>query len=639
MPYEASAELKQASPEQPDTEQVPLNLPSPSPTTVEEIPKFHQEGSNAENEEKQLESKSITFAPGSAMNSQEPHAHVPEKLKHPKNFDSDKVAKLNFPDLPGSTKNDDKAPRLSIELEPSRIKVETMNIDTVKASRPRSAHSGSVRSNTAPPSDNKQSRSARGPAKLVQPSRRKKSSTQVRTDRNQSQSPRDLQVASPSPRRRPKSSYGVRTPHGHALERADKRNAQLLAENLLLKAEVERLNRYQHQLPANQQQQQEDHTVYPQQTVDFLKPSSNWALQVPIRSTGEYRERPKTAGTFLLNGTMTPQERTELAKQFSRASKPTREDALRRREASWDSTTSVPRNLLSRYLPPPIKQPPNHVLQAAKPETKHLLPRRPSRPATAMPKSKRGKRLVASLANPKSGGKPHRPRHVERNDLSRKKEAADFGPRTGSPPLRPAYLDDTEASPRHHRLENSQEYVNWTQQGLFLESSERLRASSRDMSQMDVLLRAIDNPKHLKTSYEQACGLVEKLWADLCTNDKETQEFRTEFFGECSTGNYAHVLSYMTRLTSLRNKLLNVFELIKRRERLVDSMSKVLNPLDTRPQSPSRVTSAAEEMVELRSLNHSVLALISEISRETGEPLVLHGLNYAHKVRCDLVLP
>ncbi|GBG31822.1 Hypothetical Protein FCC1311_080472 [Hondaea fermentalgiana] len=68
-------------------------------------------------------------------------------------------------------------------------------------------------------------------------------------------------------------------------------------------------------------------------------------------------------------------------------------------------------------------------------------------------------------------------------------------------------------------------------------------------------------------------------------------------------------------------------------ERLKKSQENESKPAHSIPQP------TAEDMVQLRSLNHSVLLLVEDITRETGKPLVIHGLNYAQKIRCDLVLP
>jgi len=74
----------------------------------------------------------------------------------------------------------------------------------------------------------------------------------------------------------------------------------------------------------------------------------------------------------------------------------------------------------------------------------------------------------------------------------------------------------------------------------------------------------------------------------------------------------------------------------------VDSLSKVLNPLDESdilPQSPTKVNNAAKEMTELRTLNDCVTTLLTEITQEAGQPVILHGMEYLQKLRFDLVLP
>jgi len=181
----------------------------------------------------------------------------------------------------------------------------------------------------------------------------------------------------------------------------------------------------------------------------------------------------------------------------------------------------------------------------------------------------------------------------------------------------------------------------WTQSPLFLRSREFLREASQEAADMEHLLVAIDAPERLEESFSIGCAKLEMLWTQVKTSNTVREKFREDHLGRCTAGNFAHVLSQVTRLTTLRNKLLHTFQLIKRRERLVDSLTKVMQCDSSagEPQSLSEVTRAAESMMELRSLNDGLMDLIEEITRETGTPLILHGINYMQKIRYDFVLP
>jgi hypothetical protein len=190
-----------------------------------------------------------------------------------------------------------------------------------------------------------------------------------------------------------------------------------------------------------------------------------------------------------------------------------------------------------------------------------------------------------------------------------------------------------------HHAESPREnaIVDWTTTELFLQSAERLRLASQSTAQMDHLLAAVDNPKALPRSFAASVEQLEQLWAELRSRRGDREVFRANYALECSTNNYARVLAQVTRLTTLRNKLLHAFELIKRRERLVCALAKVLDA--RKPQSAQQVTAAADEMVELRALNDGLLGLVQEIQDELGHPVILHGMSYLHKIRYDLALP
>ncbi len=177
--------------------------------------------------------------------------------------------------------------------------------------------------------------------------------------------------------------------------------------------------------------------------------------------------------------------------------------------------------------------------------------------------------------------------------------------------------------------------MDWTTTELFLQSAERLRRASQSAALINHLLAPVDNPKALSRSFAASVEQLE-LWAELRPRRGDREDFRAKY-AQGSTKNYARVLAQVTRLTTLRNKLLHAFELIKRRERLVCALAKVLDAQE--PQSAQHGTAAADEMVELRALNDGPLGLVQEIQDELGHPLILHGMSYLHKTRYDLALP
>jgi len=387
--------------------------------------------------------------------------------------------------------------------------------------------------------------------------------------------------------RRPKSAMKARS-------RARRERARLEAENLLLKVELERLIK------------KEEPGV------------SKWTTNVKKEARGSSED-------FLFGININTNERKQLIKQFMKP-RNQKKERLKKREACWDATTSIPEDLLSKSVAPPTKAERERVRVL---EEQTLERQRQARLTGSFSWNERPKSHV-TMKNSNKRGKLKK-KKVKIQKLVKKTEFLEDE-------TRPIVKSEQMPTPLDEKREEELP-IDWSRTILFLEREAKELESKNDRTQIEELLLAVENPSLLELLFEKATKELETLWEEVQIPTRIRCEVREAYFGEPTKRNFARLLSRITRLVSLKNRLLTAFGLVKTRERLVEKISRTIDPFTKTPRSSKRaLPSPSGDASKVHTINKKLVPLIDEITKDTKMPFILHGLDYSHKMKIDLVL-